>query len=49
MARAIRSGCLDHVDLVDDEGTPISRDDLNVDASRGDEVDSEAEQDEENE
>jgi trigger factor len=34
---------LDHVDLVDDEGNPISRDDLKLDASRDDE----AEQDEE--
>jgi hypothetical protein len=34
---------LDHVDLVDEEGTPISRDDLKVDASGDDEV----EQDEE--
>jgi trigger factor len=34
---------LDHVDLVDEEGNPISRDDLKADASRDDEV----EQDEE--
>jgi trigger factor len=34
---------LDHVDLVDEEGNPISRDDLKVDAS----VDGEVEQDEE--
>jgi trigger factor len=34
---------LDHVDLVDDEGNPISRDDLKLDASKDDEV----EQDEE--
>ena len=37
---------LDHVDLVDDEGNPISRDELKVDASRDDEVE-QAEQDEE--
>jgi trigger factor len=36
---------LDHVDLVDEEGNPMSREDLNVDASK----DSEAEQDEESE
>jgi trigger factor len=38
---------LDHVELVDDEGNPISRDDLKLDASRDDEVESAAEQDEE--
>jgi trigger factor len=38
---------LDHVDLVDDEGNPISRDDLKLDASRDGEVESAVEQDEE--
>jgi trigger factor len=42
---------LDHVDLVDDEGNPISRDDLKLDASRDDEDEDEdedeVEQDEE--
>jgi trigger factor len=38
---------LDHVDLVDDEGNPISRDDLKLDASRDGEVDQDVEQDEE--
>jgi trigger factor len=37
---------LDHVDLVDDEGNPISRDDLKMDASRDEEVE-EVQQDEE--
>jgi hypothetical protein len=34
---------LDHVDLVDEEGNPMARDDLRVDASR----DGEGERDEE--
>jgi hypothetical protein len=33
---------LDHVELFDDEGNPMSRDDLKVDASRDDEADDEA-------
>ncbi len=36
---------LDHVDLVDDEGNPISRDDLKLDASRDEEVESDTETD----
>ena len=45
---------LDHVDLFDEEGNPMSRDDLKVDASEEDEVeqveqDDEVEQDEESE
>jgi hypothetical protein len=42
---------LDHVDLFDEEGNPMSRDDLKVDASGEGEVeqDDEVEQDEESE
>jgi trigger factor len=35
---------LDHVELFDDEGNPMSRDDLKVDASRDDEADDEADE-----
>ena len=42
---------LDHVELFDEDGNPMSRDDLRVDASKDDEVEDsdEGEQDEENE
>jgi trigger factor len=40
---------LDHVDLVDEDGNPMSRDDLRVDASKDDEVDEPVEQGEESE
>jgi trigger factor len=40
---------LDHVDLFDEEGNPMSRDDLKADASKDSEVEQDAEQDEESE